>query len=285
MVIAFAVGLRRALTARHGRTVGAAADRGLRRQPDRGRRLPGRPGARLPGRHARRTGRGLLARPAALRRRRHRLHLPGDRLLRARPAGTPPRAAAAGRCSPGSPAWCSWPASPWSRPAAAARPPTSLFTAAVHPGLDLDDLPSPSIATAASDADTPSPRAATGTAILCHQPEGERPCATSSCSRPSQLSPPPPALMEAIMKLGAEATAAGALLDNAGLAPERGRRPGPAQRRQSQRHRRPVRRGQGFISYAQYEVRSKEEAVEWASRFMTAAPGVRGPAGRASARC
>ena len=32
------------------------------------------------------------------------------------------------------------------------------------------------------------------------------------------------------MKLGAEATAAGALLDNAGLAPRRGRRPGPAQR-------------------------------------------------------
>ncbi|MGH8894534.1 MAG: hypothetical protein ACRDWY_14710 [Actinomycetes bacterium] len=31
--------------------------------------------------------------------------------------------------------------------------------------------------------------------------------------------PPPGALMDGIMKLGAEATAAGALLDNAGLAP------------------------------------------------------------------
>src|SRR5260370_42346671 len=31
--------------------------------------------------------------------------------------------------------------------------------------------------------------------------------------------PPPPALMEAIMKLGEEATKAGALLDTAGLAP------------------------------------------------------------------
>ena len=31
--------------------------------------------------------------------------------------------------------------------------------------------------------------------------------------------PPPPGLMEAIMKLGEEATAAGALLDTAGLAP------------------------------------------------------------------
>ena len=32
-------------------------------------------------------------------------------------------------------------------------------------------------------------------------------------------SPPPPELMDAIMKLGGEATAAGALLDTAGLAP------------------------------------------------------------------
>ena len=31
--------------------------------------------------------------------------------------------------------------------------------------------------------------------------------------------PPPPELMEAIMQLGAEASAAGALLDTAGLAP------------------------------------------------------------------
>ena len=39
-----------------------------------------------------------------------------------------------------------------------------------------------------------------------------------------------------------------------------------------------------FISYAQYEVRSKEEAVEWASRFMTLHQELC-PAGRASVRC
>ena len=40
--------------------------------------------------------------------------------------------------------------------------------------------------------------------------------------------PPPPELMEAIMKLGEDATDAGALLDQAGLCAERGRRPGRA---------------------------------------------------------
>ena len=40
-----------------------------------------------------------------------------------------------------------------------------------------------------------------------------------------QLTNPPPELFEAIMKLGEEATAAGALIDNAGLAPRA--RPAP----------------------------------------------------------
>ncbi|MFB9239490.1 YciI family protein [Plantactinospora siamensis] len=80
--------------------------------------------------------------------------------------------------------------------------------------------------------------------------------------------PPPPGLLDAIMKLGAEATAAGALLDTAGLAP-------------STAGARVTLRGGGLsvtdgpfaetketISYAIYEVRSKAEAVEWATRFM-----------------
>ena len=84
-----------------------------------------------------------------------------------------------------------------------------------------------------------------------------------------QLADPPPALFAAIMKLGAEATAAGALIDNAGLA-------------QGASNARiqlgagglsvtdgPFAEAKEFISYAQYEVRTKEEAVEWASRFMT----------------
>jgi len=71
--------------------------------------------------------------------------------------------------------------------------------------------------------------------------------------------PPPPALMEAIMKLGGEATRAGALLDTAGLAPSGGAlsvTDGP------------FAEAKEFISYALYQVRGKEEAVEWASRFM-----------------
>jgi hypothetical protein len=56
----------------------------------------------------------------------------------------------------------------------------------------------------------------------------------------SPSTPPPPELFEAIMKLGGEATEAGVLLDTAGLLP----------------------------SVA--GVRSREEAVEWASRFMKA---------------
>lgn len=84
-----------------------------------------------------------------------------------------------------------------------------------------------------------------------------------------QLSAPPPALFEAIMKLGAEATAAGALIDTAGLA-----QGAPNARIQLGAGKLSVTDGpfaeaKEFISYAQYEVRSKEEAVEWASRFMT----------------
>ena len=80
--------------------------------------------------------------------------------------------------------------------------------------------------------------------------------------------PPPPGLMEAIMKLGEEATAAGALLDTAGLAPSIA----GARVQLSGGHLSvvdgPFAEAKEFISYALYQVRSKEEAVEWASRFM-----------------
>lgn len=83
-----------------------------------------------------------------------------------------------------------------------------------------------------------------------------------------QLASPPPALFEAIMRLGEEATAAGALIDNAGLTQ------GATSARVQLGGGRlsvtdgPFTEAKEFISYAQYEVRSKEEAVEWASRFM-----------------
>jgi hypothetical protein len=87
--------------------------------------------------------------------------------------------------------------------------------------------------------------------------------------RAEQPSGPPPAgLMEAIMALGEEATKAGALLDTAGLAPS------AAGARVSLRAGAlsvtdgPFTESKEFISYALYDVRSKEEAVEWANRFM-----------------
>jgi hypothetical protein len=81
-------------------------------------------------------------------------------------------------------------------------------------------------------------------------------------------SPPPAELMEAIMSLGAEASAAGALLDTAGLAPSA---TGAQVRLYGGRLSvtdGPFAEAKETISYALYQVRSKEEAVEWASRFM-----------------
>ena len=70
------------------------------------------------------------------------------------------------------------------------------------------------------------------------------------------------------MKLGEEATAAGALLDTAGLAPSIA----GARVQLSGGHLSvvdgPFAEAKEFISYALYQVRSKEEAVEWASRFV-----------------
>jgi hypothetical protein len=80
--------------------------------------------------------------------------------------------------------------------------------------------------------------------------------------------PPPAELMEAIMALGEEATAAGALLDTAGLAPSAaGARVGLAGGQLSVTDG-PFTEAKEMISYALYQVRSKEEAVEWTTRFV-----------------
>ena len=80
--------------------------------------------------------------------------------------------------------------------------------------------------------------------------------------------PPPDGLMQAIMKLGADATAAGALLDQSGLAPSAaGARVSVTDGRLSVTDG-PFAEAKETISYAVYEVRSKAEAVEWTSRFM-----------------
>ena len=81
--------------------------------------------------------------------------------------------------------------------------------------------------------------------------------------------PPPPDLMEAIMKLGEEATRAGVLLDTQGLAPSAagGVRVELAGGQLSVTDG-PFTEAKEIISYAVYELRSREEAVEWASRFI-----------------
>jgi hypothetical protein len=81
-------------------------------------------------------------------------------------------------------------------------------------------------------------------------------------------SPPPAELMEAIMQLGEEATKAGALLDTAGLAPSAaGARVALAGGRIRIMDG-PFTEAKEMISYALYQVRTKEEAVEWTARFM-----------------
>ena len=81
-------------------------------------------------------------------------------------------------------------------------------------------------------------------------------------------SPPPPELMEAIMRLGDEATQAGQLLDTAGLAPSaagaRVQLIGGGISATDGRFA----EAKELISYALYDVRGKEEAVEWTSRFL-----------------
>ncbi|MET1076346.1 MAG: YciI family protein [Umezawaea sp.] len=80
--------------------------------------------------------------------------------------------------------------------------------------------------------------------------------------------PPPPGLMEAIMKLGADATAAGALLDTSGLAPSAAGAKVSVDGGKLSVTDGPFAEAKETISYALYEVRSKEEVVEWTSRFM-----------------
>lgn len=80
--------------------------------------------------------------------------------------------------------------------------------------------------------------------------------------------PPPADLMAAIAKLGEEATSAGALLDTAGLAPSAQGARVQLSGGQLSVTDGPFTEAKEMISYALYQVRSKEETVEWASRFM-----------------
>lgn len=80
--------------------------------------------------------------------------------------------------------------------------------------------------------------------------------------------PPPAEVMEGIMTLGQQAAAAGALLDTAGMAPSDGGARVQLAGGQLSVTDGPFTEAKEYISYAIYDVRSKEEAVEWTSRFL-----------------
>jgi len=80
--------------------------------------------------------------------------------------------------------------------------------------------------------------------------------------------PPPPELMEAIMKLGEKASRAGVLLDTAGLAPSAAGSRVQLYAGELSVTDGPFTEAKEMISYALYEVRSKEEVIEWTSRFI-----------------
>jgi hypothetical protein len=80
--------------------------------------------------------------------------------------------------------------------------------------------------------------------------------------------PPPGALMAAIAALGEDANRAGVLLDTAGWRPAR---PAPGSKLTGGTLGvvdGPFTEAKELVSYAVYQVGSKEEAVEWSTRFM-----------------
>jgi hypothetical protein len=81
-------------------------------------------------------------------------------------------------------------------------------------------------------------------------------------------SPPSPELMAAIAALGEDARNAGVLLDTQGLQPsDAGSRVTLAQGQLTVADG-PFTESKELISYALYDVRSKEDAVEWTNRFL-----------------
>ncbi len=81
--------------------------------------------------------------------------------------------------------------------------------------------------------------------------------------------PPPPPLMQALMELGQEAARSGALVDNARLAPSAAGARVTLSGGDISTADGPVTDIREFVSYAVYELASREEAVEWATRFLT----------------
>ena len=80
--------------------------------------------------------------------------------------------------------------------------------------------------------------------------------------------PPPPELMEAIMRLGQEAGGTGALLDFGGLMPSAAGARVTLAAGDLAVTDGPFAESKEVISYALYEVSDRAEAVEWSSRFL-----------------
>lgn len=80
-------------------------------------------------------------------------------------------------------------------------------------------------------------------------------------------SPPPPELFAAITTLGQEADAAGVMLDMGGLLPG-SRTDVTVETGDLSILDGPFTETKELVSYVVYEVRSKEDAVEWTRRFM-----------------
>jgi hypothetical protein len=84
-----------------------------------------------------------------------------------------------------------------------------------------------------------------------------------------RLGPPPPALMEAIGKLGEEATKAGAMVDMGGLLPSAMGATIRVAGGKLTVTDGPFSEAKEVIGgYAVFEVASKQEAIEWGRRFM-----------------
>ena len=80
--------------------------------------------------------------------------------------------------------------------------------------------------------------------------------------------PPSPELMAAIMALGDEAKNAGVLLDTQGLQPSAAGSRVTLSGGQLRAADGPFTESKELISYALYDVRTKEDAVEWTNRFL-----------------
>ena len=85
----------------------------------------------------------------------------------------------------------------------------------------------------------------------------------------TNLGPPPPALFQAIARLGNEAKQAGVLVDTAGLMPTAAGALVRLDGGQISTSEGPFGFGQEIVGgYAIFNVGSKQEAIDWAKRFM-----------------